>query len=78
MSSSVIKLICPNLQCRKVLSVPAHARGKNVRCRACGIRVTVPGKKKAMPQGQAQSEELLQESEATTRETNEQSESETV
>ncbi|WP_432800109.1 hypothetical protein [Poriferisphaera sp. WC338] len=44
MSNSVIRLICPNLKCRKVLSVPAHARGRNVRCRACSMRVTVPGK----------------------------------
>ncbi|QDU33715.1 hypothetical protein KS4_17710 [Poriferisphaera corsica] len=75
MSSSVIKLICPNLQCRKVLSVPSHARGKSVRCRACGIRVTVPGKR--APQiAQPATTDDSQIIEATT-ETTEQSEAET-
>ena len=45
--SSVIRLVCPNLKCRKILSVPTHARGRTVRCRSCGMRVTVPGKKVA-------------------------------
>ena len=34
--SNVVRLICPNLKCRKVLSVPDSARGKKVRCRGCG------------------------------------------
>ena len=42
MSSSMIRLLCPNLKCRKVLSVPLSARGKTVRCRNCGMRVQVP------------------------------------
>lgn len=42
MSSSAIRLICPNLKCRSVLSVPGAARGKTVRCRQCGMRVRVP------------------------------------
>lgn len=42
MSSSVVRLICPNLKCRKVLSVPQTARGQTVRCRNCGMRVRVP------------------------------------
>ncbi len=42
MPQQMIRLICPNLKCRKVLSVPSHARGKNVRCRNCGMRVEVP------------------------------------
>lgn len=40
--SAAVRLICPNLKCRAVLSVPTHARGKNVRCRQCGMRVKVP------------------------------------
>lgn len=40
--ASSIRLICPNLRCRTVLSVPATARGQTVRCRSCGMRVQVP------------------------------------
>jgi hypothetical protein len=42
MPASMVRLICPNLKCRAILSVPTTARGKTVRCRQCGIRVTVP------------------------------------
>jgi hypothetical protein len=38
----LVRLICPNLSCRSILAVPISARGKMVRCRACGMRVTVP------------------------------------
>jgi hypothetical protein len=34
--------MCPNLTCRKVLAVPGSARGKTVRCRACGTNIKVP------------------------------------
>jgi hypothetical protein len=40
--SSVIRLICPNLKCRKILTVPASTRGKAVRCRNCGMKINVP------------------------------------
>lgn len=40
--ASTIRLICPNLRCRTVLSVPPTARGQTVRCRNCGMRVQVP------------------------------------
>jgi len=39
---SAVRLICPNLKCRKILSVPESARGKKVRCRGCGMRVQIP------------------------------------
>ncbi|MFW6060801.1 MAG: hypothetical protein ACODAQ_11520 [Phycisphaeraceae bacterium] len=42
MSTSVVRLICPNLRCRSVLAVPGTARGRMVRCRKCGTRVQVP------------------------------------
>lgn len=42
MSESSIKLMCPNLTCRKVLAVPSTARGKTVRCRNCGTNIRVP------------------------------------
>jgi hypothetical protein len=37
-----IRIMCPNLTCRKVLAVPISARGKTVRCKACGIAIRVP------------------------------------
>ncbi len=42
--ASPVRLICPNLNCRTVLSVPESTRGKLVRCRACRSRVRVPEK----------------------------------
>ena len=47
MSGQVIRLICPNLTCRTILSVPAAARGKDVRCRACGSKLRIPQAKAA-------------------------------
>lgn len=47
MSPSAVRLLCPNLQCRTILSVPVTARGKTVRCRNCGMRIQVPGGKPA-------------------------------
>lgn len=44
MATSSIRLMCPNLRCRTLLSVPQTARGKNVRCRLCGTRIQVPTK----------------------------------
>ena len=44
MSNAAIRLLCPNLRCRSLLAVPTSARGKNVRCRQCGTRITVPAK----------------------------------
>ena len=38
-----IRIMCPNLTCRKVLAVPSTARGKTVRCRACGTAIRIPG-----------------------------------
>ena len=38
-----IRIMCPNLACRKVLAVPSTARGKTVRCRACGTAIRIPG-----------------------------------
>ena len=42
MSDGNLKLMCPNLLCRRVLSVPAFARGKTVRCRFCSTTMKVP------------------------------------
>lgn len=41
------QLICPNLRCRKILSVPDEARGKLVRCQHCKTMFRVPDTKRA-------------------------------
>lgn len=43
-SDSVIRLMCPNLKCKSVLSVPKEARGRLIRCRNCGSTIQVPQK----------------------------------
>jgi len=42
MSEKMLRMMCPNLTCRKVLSVPEVARGKTVRCKQCGTNIRVP------------------------------------
>jgi ribosomal protein S27E len=42
----VIRIMCPNLGCRRILAVPGHARGKLVRCRSCGTTIRIPQKAK--------------------------------
>lgn len=42
MSQQMLRMMCPNLTCRKVLCVPEGARGKTVRCKACGTNIRVP------------------------------------
>lgn len=37
-----IRIMCPNLTCRKVLAVPIVARGKTVRCKNCGTHIRIP------------------------------------
>ena len=39
---NVIRIMCPNLGCQRVLAVPDHARGKLVRCRSCGTNIRIP------------------------------------
>lgn len=42
MASENVRIMCPNLTCRKVLAVPGVARGKTVRCRNCGTNIKIP------------------------------------
>ena len=37
-----VQLICPNLRCRKFLSVPDDVRGKLVKCQHCQTSFRVP------------------------------------
>ncbi len=41
-AGNLIRIMCPNLSCQRVLAVPVSARGKVVRCRACGINIKIP------------------------------------
>ncbi len=40
-----IRIMCPNLTCRKILAVPVSARGKTVRCKGCQTNIRVPESK---------------------------------
>ncbi len=44
MSSDTMRVMCPNLTCRKILAVPTSARGKTVRCRGCSTNIRIPKK----------------------------------
>jgi LSD1 subclass zinc finger protein len=44
MPEESVRIMCPNLLCRKVLAVPQGARGKTVRCRACSTAIRIPVK----------------------------------
>ena len=47
-----VQLICPNLRCRKFLSVPDDVRGKLVKCQSCQTLFRVPeSTKKPAPVG---------------------------
>lgn len=41
------QLMCPNITCRKILSIPDAARGKVVRCSHCQTALRVPESKHA-------------------------------
>jgi len=44
-----VQMICPNLRCRKILSVPDDARGKLVKCQHCAQNFRVPESKRKEP-----------------------------
>ena len=41
-NEDVVRIMCPNLGCQRVLAVPSAARGKVVRCRGCGSNIRIP------------------------------------
>ena len=45
MPEDTLRVMCPNLTCRKILAVPSSARGKTVRCRGCATSIRIPGAK---------------------------------
>ncbi|MFM7052288.1 MAG: hypothetical protein ACKOYN_09175 [Planctomycetota bacterium] len=48
----VIRIMCPNLGCQRVLAVPSSARGKLVRCRGCGSNIRIPTPRAEAPAAQ--------------------------
>ncbi|MGQ0628861.1 MAG: hypothetical protein ACT4PL_12275 [Phycisphaerales bacterium] len=40
--SDTLRIMCPSLNCRKVLAIPQSARGKTVRCKICGTNIRIP------------------------------------
>lgn len=37
-----VQMLCPNLRCRRILSVPEQVRGKLVQCHHCSTLFRVP------------------------------------
>lgn len=50
MSQPTVRIMCPNLSCRKLLAVPESARSKTVRCKACHTAIRVPEAPAPQPQ----------------------------
>ena len=46
-----VQMICPNLRCRKFLSVADDVRGKLVKCHHCSTNFRVPEARKPEPAG---------------------------
>ncbi len=44
---NMVRIMCPNLTCRKVLAIPEVARGRTVRCKSCGTTIRIPSNKPA-------------------------------
>ena len=52
--SDALRIMCPSLNCRKILAIPESARGKTVRCRNCGTNIRIPANTPApVPAGAA-------------------------
>lgn len=56
MTQDSIRIMCPNISCRRVLAVPENARGKTVRCRGCGTNIRIPAKPPVAPAATVASE----------------------
>ena len=41
-NTPLVRLMCPNLSCQRVLAVPETARGQLVRCKNCGTTIRIP------------------------------------
>jgi hypothetical protein len=54
-NDNLIRIMCPNLSCQRILAVPEQARGRVVRCRVCGMNIRIPDGKAPAAQPQAPS-----------------------
>lgn len=50
---NLIRIMCPNLSCKRVLAAPAAARGKVVRCKDCGMTMRIPEQRAQAPRDPA-------------------------
>ena len=41
-SQQIVKVMCPNLGCQRILAVPVRARGEVVRCQGCNSNIRIP------------------------------------
>ena len=41
-SQQIVKVMCPNLRCQRILAVPVRVRGEIVRCRGCNTNIRIP------------------------------------
>lgn len=57
MPVDTLRIMCPNLACKKILAVPSNARGKTVKCRACSTTIRIPEQKTAPSPSQAPTHE---------------------
>jgi hypothetical protein len=51
-NDNLIRIMCPNLSCQRILAVPEQARGRIVRCRVCGMNIRIPDSKAPEPKPQ--------------------------
>lgn len=49
MTEATIRIMCPSLNCRRILTVPVSSRGKKVRCRNCGTTLLIPQRPAGKP-----------------------------
>ena len=47
--ADIIRIMCPNLGCQRILAVPPRAQGRVVRCRGCGTNIRIPHPKSPEP-----------------------------
>jgi hypothetical protein len=52
--TKLIRIMCPNLGCQRILAVPVHTRGKLVRCKGCGMTIRIPAKSSPAAGGETQ------------------------
>lgn len=47
MAKDLIRIMCPNLRCQRVLAVQEATRGLVIRCRGCSTTIRVPSARDA-------------------------------